>query len=637
MKIGRNDPCLCVSGKKYKDCCLNKPNYEALYFEQIELLKNPTIENCQKVIALGNTILEATVKYVFSTGACVNIARANLFLLYDTNKKEFIDAAKAACDKALVLKQENQQALLVRYEINIFETDFTSASRVLESIHPSILKQAEMQILMFYQQAVQKANIYVHSQKNKDGLNILTDTLFEIYKNYPPLCGSATSYYMGIGDDIVRAYEVAKRCVEEWPNAEIYCNLGLICINPQINRVKEAITYLKKGLDICSDGDVEYGLKSNLLTAFIKDKNWPEAIKLGEELVRDKPSNLNYHNYAELLKSTGQYDEAIEWCKKALFLVEDDCTLLTLADIYKRNAKYQDAIDTYLLCLSSQENNNNCLTFIDENGDDMYSVASNSSIYSIKLEAFKGLVHASVQLKSYDKAKAYMVLGKELLGEQDEWEIWESVIPTLDNFSQAYNEAKALIEEATNRAKTQTNYFKQWAASLMQLQGNSQYINLNELDNWAEFEAQMGLILEEMKKVIINHSTLYSSIEAQIISQYPNLDSDSKEFLITANILYDIHKNSFIDFAPIIVEYSKVVEKRLRVLLAGRIPSNIKMLGEIIVEIDKHSIVPYNAYLGDLRSINQLRRNSAHTGRLAKTDADNMRNILFTNGLLNRL
>ena len=26
MKIGRNDPCPCGSGKKYKKCCLNKPS-----------------------------------------------------------------------------------------------------------------------------------------------------------------------------------------------------------------------------------------------------------------------------------------------------------------------------------------------------------------------------------------------------------------------------------------------------------------------------------------------------------------------------------------------------------------------------------------------------------------------------------
>jgi tetratricopeptide (TPR) repeat protein len=146
-------------------------------------------------------------------------------------------------------------------------------------------------------------------------------------------------------------------------------------------------------------------------------------------LICDNPSNLNYHNYAELLKYLSRYDEAIEWCKKALFLVEDDCTLLTLADIYKRNKKYEDAIKTYLLCLSYQDSGANTITFIDENGCDLYSTASNSTIEVIKIEAFKGLIQSHVQLKSYEKAKAYLILGKELLGDQSDWDIWDSVIP----------------------------------------------------------------------------------------------------------------------------------------------------------------------------------------------------------------
>lgn len=27
-KVGRNDPCPCGSGKKYKNCCMNSGNYE---------------------------------------------------------------------------------------------------------------------------------------------------------------------------------------------------------------------------------------------------------------------------------------------------------------------------------------------------------------------------------------------------------------------------------------------------------------------------------------------------------------------------------------------------------------------------------------------------------------------------------
>ena len=37
MKIGRNQPCPCGSGKKYKKCCLNKPR------EDNKKTKNPEI------------------------------------------------------------------------------------------------------------------------------------------------------------------------------------------------------------------------------------------------------------------------------------------------------------------------------------------------------------------------------------------------------------------------------------------------------------------------------------------------------------------------------------------------------------------------------------------------------------------
>ena len=37
MKIGRNEPCPCGSGKKYKKCCLNKSvtSHEALHYRRL--------------------------------------------------------------------------------------------------------------------------------------------------------------------------------------------------------------------------------------------------------------------------------------------------------------------------------------------------------------------------------------------------------------------------------------------------------------------------------------------------------------------------------------------------------------------------------------------------------------------------
>ena len=470
-------------------------NYQRLYFKQIELLSDPTLDNCQKIIDLSKQILNAGKVFPFSTGAYVNTARANLFLWYQTNNNEYRVSAKAACNKALELKGVNQQALLMLYEVNLCDSNFLSACDVLKSISSTMLQQGQQQILTLYQMAINIANNGAYSPEVKEGLSKLTDTLFEIYKNHPALYGIATSFYLGIGDDVIRAYEVAKRCVEEWPNAEIYCSLGLICIYPQINRVKESIKYLEKGLILCKDDNVEYGLKSNLLTSLIKDKNWENALKLAQEIISAKPSNMNYHNYAELLKHIEKYDEAIEWCQKALFLVEDDCSLLTLADIYKRAGRYQEAIETYLRCLSTQDTSVNCMSFIDANGNDMYSVASNASIDGIKLEAFKGTIHSYMQLKEFDNAQAYVSLGKEFFSEQSEFEIWESIIPQLNDYSQAYANAKLSLEKVTTEHATQKQYFKQWAAQLMQLQSSSQSVDLDQSQNWSAFEKQMDLIL----------------------------------------------------------------------------------------------------------------------------------------------
>jgi len=50
LKIGRNEPCPCGSGKKYKKCCLGKPEEqkyaEAIIDSQSYFKNNSRIKNC---------------------------------------------------------------------------------------------------------------------------------------------------------------------------------------------------------------------------------------------------------------------------------------------------------------------------------------------------------------------------------------------------------------------------------------------------------------------------------------------------------------------------------------------------------------------------------------------------------------
>lgn len=40
-KIGRNDPCPCGSGKKYKNCCINKPTNTLKLKHKVTVLSKP--------------------------------------------------------------------------------------------------------------------------------------------------------------------------------------------------------------------------------------------------------------------------------------------------------------------------------------------------------------------------------------------------------------------------------------------------------------------------------------------------------------------------------------------------------------------------------------------------------------------
>lgn len=336
-------------------------------------------------------------------------------------------------------------------------------------------------------------------------------------------------------------------------------------------------------------------------------------------------------------EQTGRICYALEWGKKALFIVEDDTTLLVVADIYKKMKQYENAVFMYQKCLEHISVDENVYQFQDINGKQLYSIASNNSLGVIMFEALKGIISAYSFLREYEQAKAYLLIAKERMPQKSEWEIWEQTLPEIESANQRYIEIKEQLSQNSKKAVEQKRSVRQWALQLIQLQNNSGQLNLDENDDWDKYLEKMDEVLNQMVQAVNKDSIIYQNSRNWVNSTYTHLDADAKEFLITAETLYEIHKMSIIDFAPIIVEYCKVVEKQLRVLLGSQIPSSMHMLGQIIGVISTNNIHPYTLYLSDLRAVNQLRRNSAHTGLLVRNDADTIRNILYVNNLLNNL
>lgn len=369
----------------------------------------------------------------------------------------------------------------------------------------------------------------------------------------------------------------------------------------------------------------------------MENEHFEEAEELVLDLIKKNPCNQNFSNYAELLKRQGHFEEALDWGNKALFLIEDDTTLLVVADIYKRMRKYKDAIEMYQLCLGHINAGENVYKFNDANKCSMYSMASNSSLDMTLYETLKGLISSFSLQKDYENAKAYLEIAKEKLPQKSDWEIWDQTLPEIEVNVEKHKEIQKQLEEIEKCVCAQKNFIRQWASKLMQLQNNSEQLNLDEDDDWEEYEKEMDNILNEMVQIINKESTVYRNTESFVNSTFAHLNDASKEFLITAETLCEIHKSSVIDFAPIVVEYCKVVEKQLRVILGASIPSDAKTLGAVLYTISNNSIIPYNGYLTDLYSVNRLRKRGAHTGVLGKNDVNIIRNIFYTNHLLNRL
>ena len=385
------------------------------------------------------------------------------------------------------------------------------------------------------------------------------------------------------------------------------------------------------------DEELKKDITGNYFIALLENEQFKEAEKVMCDLIEEYPCNQNFSNYAELLKRQGKLEDALEWGKKALFIVEDDTTLLVVADIYKKMKQYENAVFMYQKCLEHISVDENVYQFQDINGKQLYSIASNNSLGVIMFEALKGIISAYSFLREYEQAKAYLLIAKERMPQKSEWEIWEQTLPEIESANQRYIEIKEQLSQNSKKAVEQKRSVRQWALQLIQLQNNSGQLNLDENDDWDKYLEKMDEVLNQMVQAVNKDSIIYQNSRNWVNSTYTHLDADAKEFLITAETLYEIHKMSIIDFAPIIVEYCKVVEKQLRVLLGSQIPSSMHMLGQIIGVISTNNIHPYTLYLSDLRAVNQLRRNSAHTGLLVRNDADTIRNILYVNNLLNNL
>jgi len=111
MKIGRNDPCICGSGKKYKKCCLSLPRTQSLMYEKEGFFEKEVLGQCQERLVVTTTQEEAVpVRLYYKINNATNL-RKNLDTLkclkYDTKDRFFISYYKEMEHMGLSVKHKD--------------------------------------------------------------------------------------------------------------------------------------------------------------------------------------------------------------------------------------------------------------------------------------------------------------------------------------------------------------------------------------------------------------------------------------------------------------------------------------------------------------------------------------------------
>lgn len=515
-KIGRNAPCPCGSGKKYKFCCLGKisqSEIRAMYMKQLELTKKLNkVEICIEVLNIGEKIINSKVKDECITGTYVNMAVAEFTLFYLRNNRCDLILAKEYCLKALKLKKDNQPAWKMMFTICLELKEYQEAYIALTHYADSnICSPMSCQIIEAFQRTLDVINVEDYTEETRNEVNKIITELFAKYGYNAGLCAVLVPYYMGAGNDFLKAYELSIRCIETYPNAVTYNSLGLICLRSEINRKDEAIDYFNQALKLTDDKNLCNNIKSNLFMALMEIGDYESAAKMADNLMTYIPSNQNYSNYSELLKRQERFDEALEWGKKALFIVEDDTTLLIVADIYSKLKQYNNAIIMYEKCLNAVNHNNHVYNFKDVNNSNMYSIASSKSLDEILYEVLNGLISAYFFIDKIELATAYLKIAQERLPEKREWAIWSNTLPQIQNSNQQYNEIKKQLDKVLEDDIKHKEYFRAWAIKLIQLQDSSESLDLDNVDDWNKYEIKMDEILSEMTSVFNKESVVYKT------------------------------------------------------------------------------------------------------------------------------
>lgn len=612
------------------------------------------------IIQLSRIVIDAPLNG-FTGGAYVNLAYAKLYKLIKrlSAGNGFIDSRKKIIDKeieecyiqALQIKRTNNLALngLSMYYYYIEEYD--KSIHYFKGISD---KNIMIEYIKLVAQPITNYQLYkVNNSINKKKLNNLLDFYKKLYDEIQ--YDNALKVFIGliysdcailVGDELTTftiMTEILKRCphsIIEGNEMEIYSRLASVYMGKNFNRPKEAVEYYNKISDYDMSQSEHKRLfennMSNMALCYLKLKEYNkviEVINAKKEYCIDL-NNTDYHNLAAAYLKLEDFNNAVFNINMALYMYEDETSLRLASEIYRKRGNHKEAIKFA----------EKALYFLENNDSDIYALKGDVRMISditvdvndFFITMYKNLSMCYLFGKKYENAYAINEIALQKYPDEDEFKDNLEIAKQFIDISKKNDIVEAnlrRLEAEKAEFKNQIHTTRRWIVGLVNYQNLIKSKDIDE-NSWSAFESKIEEIIEEMKSEANKSNVKYEDICRKLNDRFEFLSKQALSFITTAEYLYQHNKNNFIDFAPIVVEFSKVFEVELNRLLKTK---RDRTLGEILHDKSIRDSMELAHLLDNIEEIVEIRNCSAHTGQCTIEKLEVLRNKIYEQNLLEQI
>ncbi|WP_147534525.1 tetratricopeptide repeat protein [Bacillus marasmi] len=627
----------------------------AVYIRERQIIYNKYGQEYRRSLALKNQARYAEAKSIiyrlikkneifpFTSGCYVNLA---FILINEKSTKplsEKRNEIERLLNKALEIKPSNKVAPVGFVYLYLLLKDFQSAYYWISKCRHETSK---VELKPIVEKFLETAQMLVISDQNfpqqinsQAGNSLLEQILMTYSENYYIHLSIAKLLAMSERVGVLRAYELLENLINKWPTIPLaYIQISMLCGEGYLERPYEQLTFAQKALKLLDNKNTEnikykWEAEGHKINAYISLGKYEEALVLTKKRIAKQPNNTDLHNHALVLYYLKRYEESIRYCQRALYIGEDESSYFLLGENYYYLKEYKQALEQYRKSLSFIDEDKRSIHYIDLNKKLLVSY-SKQAWFEKKLEnIYVPIIDCYFNLDDLVSAKVIWEIANKRFPQNKAFSVWKNII---DKIIDARNEReliqrrnKELLEEfekEKRKTESQTSALRQWAIELMKIQGDEEEI---EDSQWEGFATKIELVISQMLSETKSNLKPDDYLN-KIKSTFPKFEPHSIEFLATAEYLFELNKNSFIDFAPIMVEYCKVIELELCVLLGNKKLT----LGQSIRVIEDKKIKPLIYQISNLKEIYLYRNGSAHTGKSTRRKIEIVRELLFEKNML---